>query len=803
MAVRRSAAFEPAPLDISTPDLPRPTAEVESEAKAAPRRRSSALFLRVAQLRRNLDAPFVRNAYSLVGSTLATSLLGVAFWIAAARLFSKEDVGRDAALISTMLFLSSISQLNLTNGFNRFVPTAGIGTRRLVLVGYLAAAATALVASSIFVLGVDLWAPRLGLLQDHWPYALWFVGGTVIWTVFALQDAVLTGLGEARWVLIENVCYGIVKLGLLVSVAAALPVLGVFASWTAPLGVVVVVVNIGIFRRMLPARRHPPLEPVDASMVRRYVGFDMVATIMMSATIGLMPVIVLSIVGPSASAYLYLSWTIAYTLYLVSIGVGMSFVTESARAPERIIELARKMIAHSLRIVAPLAVFVALTAPLVLRVFGPAYSHHATHLLQLLALSAIPNVVTATYLSIARVQRRLSAVIAATGALAVGVLTLSIILVHVIGVAGVGVAWLVSQTALATVLLLGELRTVWLPYVHVDRMRSIISRRSPVPARLVARSPRRDGLADVAVALEDAGLAAEGWAPTNVLEDTAAIRVVAVRDNRDSRDGLLKVATNDYGVEALGREVAALEALHETAPPDVLSVLPRPVRSGSEGRAWTLETRLPGVSCGTPAGVRVVPDLAARMVSLYRTTAAQAQIAEDLPELLELPIAATESFPTSALRFTADATSLARLQDELRSELTGAAVTVARVHGNLWLGNVLAAPDGRTVTGIVNWERSRIDLPMVELMHLVCTTRALLEQRELGGVVRDVISKRHLREDEAELVRTAPGSSELSPRTAVLLMWLRHVHGYAERAAGTRPSDVWLSHNVHQVLESV
>ncbi len=210
------------------------------------------------------------------------------------------------------------------------------------------------------MIGVNVWAPRLSLLQNHWPYALWFVGGTVIWTVFALQDAVLTGLGEARWVLIENVCYGVVKLLLLVTVAAALPILGVFASWTAPLTVAVVAVNFLIFRRMLPARDHAPLELVDARIVRRYVGFDMVATFMMSATIGLLPVIVLSIVGPSASAYLYLSWTIAYTLYLVSIQVGASFVTESARAPERIIELARKMIAHSLRIVAPLAILVAL-----------------------------------------------------------------------------------------------------------------------------------------------------------------------------------------------------------------------------------------------------------------------------------------------------------------------------------------------------------------------------------------------------------------------------------------------------------
>ncbi len=441
---------------------------------------------RAASLRGSLDAPFVRNAYSLVGSTLATSGFGVIFWIVAAHLFTKEEVGRDTALIATMLFLSSISQLNLTNGFNRFVPVAGVRTRRLVVTGYLATMATACVASSVFVLGINLWAPRLSLLNDHPIYALWFVLGTVVWTVFALQDAVLTGLGEAHWVLIENVIYGIVKIGLLFFVAASLPALGVYAAWTLPLIVAVIAVNGLIFKRMVPERRNQPLERIDAQAVRHYVGFDMVATLTLSATIGLMPVVMLSILGPSASAYLYLSWTIAYALYLVSIGVGMSFITETSKAPERIVELARKMIQHSLRIVAPLAIFIAVFAPWLLRIYGPAYSHHATRLLQLLALSAIPNAVTLCYLNITRVQRRMKAVITTTAFLAAGVLILAITLAPIIGIAAVGVGWLVSQTVVAIVLLLGELRTVWLPYVHTNRLRVITSRRSARAVRVAS-----------------------------------------------------------------------------------------------------------------------------------------------------------------------------------------------------------------------------------------------------------------------------------------------------------------------------
>ncbi len=747
---------------------------------------SASVRRRVAGLRVHLDVPFVRNAYSLVGSTLATSGFGFVFWIAAAHLFTKQEVGRDTALISTMLFLSSISQLNLTNGFNRFVPVAGLRTRRLVFVGYAAATATALLASTVFVLGIDLWAPRLSLLHAHWPYAVWFVLGTVVWTVFALQDAVLTGLGEARWVLVENIIYGIAKLGLLITVAAALPALGVFAAWTLPLVVAVVAVNALIFKRMVPARRHAPLETVNARTVRHYVGFDMVATLMMSAAIGLMPVIMLSILGPSASGYLYISWTIAYTLYLVSIGVGMSFVTETSKSPERIVEFARKMIKHSLRIVAPLAFLIALAAPFVLRIYGPAYSNHATRLLQLLALSAIPNAVTATYLSITRVQRRMKAVIVTTAALAAGVMVISVTLAPLIGVAAVGVGWFVAQSAVAAVLLLGELRTVWLPYVHADRVRSALSRSTARATRA-----RRDVASDGRAALQSAGLAGAEWEPLDVVDDPEGVRVVALRSRITGEDATLKVASGTSARNALRGDLQGLARARDVAPPELAAILPRFVGGGSlesgfEGGIWGLDTRRPGVDARTiasngPLCTAVTTDLVARLAGLYRTTATPIQIGEELPELLAFPLEVGDTLPTSRMRVRADETSLARLHAELRSDLVGSTLTAGLVHGNLWLGNVVCSEADRTVTAIVNWERSRMELPVVELMHLACTTRALVEHRELGAVVRDVLTEGCFRDAEVQLIGEAPGAGEVSTRTAVLLMWLRHVHAFTRR----------------------
>jgi O-antigen/teichoic acid export membrane protein len=754
----------------------------------------------VARLRIALDVPFVRNAYSLVGSVGATSGLGFVFWVVTARLYPVGDVGRASTLVATMLFLSSLSQLNLTNGFNRFVPTAGHRTHRLVGTGYLAAVATATATATVFVIGVDLWAPELSLLHDHWYYGAWFVGGTAVWTVFALQDAVLTGLGEARTVLAENVVYGVAKIGLLFLAAAAIPNLGAYAAWTLPLIPIIFVINAQIFRRHLPRRSHEPLEEIDGRAVRRYIGFDMVAAWMMTATIGLLPLFTLAILGAKASAYLYQSWTIAYTLYLAAIAVGMSLVTEASRQPERVVEYARRMIALALRIVAPLAIVIALGAPLILRLFGPAYANHATHLLQLLALSAIPNTITATYLSIARVQRRLRAVIVATGALAVTVLTLAIVLMPIIGVTGAGAAWLIGQTLVASVLLAGELRTVWLPYVRSDRWWGRVGKREPRPRS--ARAIASEGQELLAATTLDQ----LAWDVVDVELAPDDVRVAVLRSHTDASEAELWVGRSGRAADAVRTNLDGIRAARAAASPAALEIVPDVLAAGSGPRVWSAVSRGAGVD-----GLTVVErgnagalqaDLAARIVELHRATAVPRQLDVDLPDLLELPQAATGTLPTTRLRVRADETSLARLQEELRRELGGATVTAGLVHGNLWLGNVRATPEGR-VTSLVHWERSRLDLPVLDLLHLVCTTRAEVEHRELGAVVRDVIAGAGLRDDEQALVGMAPGAGELSPRTAVLLMWLRHVQGYARHFEGSRPSHVWMSHNVHEVLESV
>ena len=89
-------------------------------------------FRPITQLLNHLQAPLFRNGYALIFNSAMTSVLGLFYWIIAANYYDAETVGINSALINTMMFLANVTQLNLTNGLNRFLPTAGQATARFI-----------------------------------------------------------------------------------------------------------------------------------------------------------------------------------------------------------------------------------------------------------------------------------------------------------------------------------------------------------------------------------------------------------------------------------------------------------------------------------------------------------------------------------------------------------------------------------------------------------------------------------------------------------------------------------------------
>jgi O-antigen/teichoic acid export membrane protein len=403
----------------------------------------------------HLRTPLFRNGYALIASTGITSVLGLLYWAIAARFYGTEAVGLNSMAISVMIFMSGIAQINLQETMIRFIPQAGKKTLRLVVSAYALVIGLSIITGIVFCLGVALWSPALAFLISSPDTILWFTCAIIFWSLFVVEDSVLVGLRQALWIPLENAIFSVLKIGLLILLAAALPQTGIFMSWTVAVAVIIVPINFLIFRRLIPnhtATAHPTTTPIRMRQLSKYIAGNYVAALLSNMASALLPLIITQMAGAEANAHFYLAWIVAGALQIITANMATSLTVEAATNSANLAEYRRRALSGIARLLVPLVVLVIVFAPLILRLMGPSYLAEGTLLLQLLAVAAIPNLYTMLYIGLARVQNRIAGIIAVYGANALFVLGLSTLLLPSLGISGVGFAWVISQTVIALAL---------------------------------------------------------------------------------------------------------------------------------------------------------------------------------------------------------------------------------------------------------------------------------------------------------------------------------------------------------------
>ncbi|QMU71972.1 lipopolysaccharide biosynthesis protein [Streptacidiphilus sp. P02-A3a] len=453
------------------------------------RRRTSTVAQRLAGLPllgRFLGGdPLLRNGVVLTLASLASSVLGAAYWsvVGPGLHYSTSTVGRNYSAVSMVMFLGGVSQLNLADVMVRFAPSAGSATRRIVTRAYLASIALALLVGVGFVLLVPWVSPGLGFLHTPLTGTV-FVVAVVAYGIFILQDGVLTGLRRPSWVLGEQLLFSLSKLVAVALFALSVRDSGILLSWTVALLLALLYVNTYLFGFAIPARerevsrmeRRPSwardAQPGDVTGLHlipaestaglvRFTAATYVGGLFWLAASTLPQVLILDTLGARDSAYFSISWVITTMLYVISINMGSSIVVESAGDPKRLAKAVRTVLRGTGALLLGGAAALIAAAPLVLRLFGSDYPGHATALLRLLALSSLPNLIIATALAAYRVRRRAVMVVVVYGATCALVFGLFQVLVPRFGLAGMGLAWLVTQVLVAAALLV--FRDSWLP----------------------------------------------------------------------------------------------------------------------------------------------------------------------------------------------------------------------------------------------------------------------------------------------------------------------------------------------------
>lgn len=781
---------------MATVDLsPEPAAADEPSAPDDP---SSGRRGPITRLKGLLADPMSRSGYALVLGSAITSALGMGFWVLAARLYDASHVGTTSAMISAMGFLSAGSALGLKNGFIRFLPIAGAGAARFIRNAYAACITVSAVAALIFVIGQPLWAHELTMLREGPLPALFFMAATASWTIFILQDSVLTGLRMASWVPAENAVFAVAKLILLVLLVGA-PVWGIFVAWSIPSIALLLPVNLLILRRL----RNRPREEVEEGGISirdviRFAAGDHVAAFLWLGTTELLALVVLAQAGAESSAFYFLSFQIAYSLFLVTSNFASAFVVEAAVHPREETALLRRAVVQSARLVVPAAVGIAVLAPFVLRVMGDEYEANAVPLLRLLVLSAVPQILVGTAVGRARLHRRVRLVALIYLVIAICLFSGATFGLQAGGLEAVGWAWLVTHVVLAVLLTptvlhppLGRWMFGWL-------LRRAATARTGVHQRGRSVSARR--------VLPGALAAAGAEEPTKYALLPSHHDAIVARAMIGGDPVVVRVAMTEAGTEALNDNAEMVQRLsgHRRLP-RWQTIVPNLLHRGEvDGRVFVVESFLPGSSLDRLTGearAAGIERARAALGALHHATARNARFDDSVARRwIDEPLEALRRIPAVAER----ADDLQQLRTWLRRELVGNKVKLCWVHGDFWAGNVLVSETTGLprVTGLIDWENGRLDgFAELDLAHLWLAEQPGEMGASLLGSLEQPESWPDTKVREDGTVVSRPSGM---PADAVLVLaWLGHVADGAGRSTDHPPSRIWVNRNVMAVLDRI
>jgi len=390
-----------------------------------------------------------------MSGTVVSAGLGFVFWVVAARALSEAEVGRDGALVATMVALAAASQLNLAATLPRFLPQLRGQASRVVLTALGACSLAGLVLAAAFSLVVPSLTDSLETAADEPVLFVLFTAGVVLMTLMAVQDAALAGVRRARWLPVEQLIYNGMRVAALVLAAVVGLDHGIMLAWVVPLALVLPLSARLLFADALPAHAAREREGDTATpalthaVLARFLAADSIAFLMRQATTAAMPILVLAYVGPVEAAAFTLPFALVVAFDVVFFGAATSLTIEGAQHGARLAELIRELIRRFLVPTLVVAVLLAVAAPVALLPFGSDYSSDGAAALRFLALGSAVRAVLVFTEVLQRLRGFLRPVLAFSAIALIGVAVLGPLLIDAHGIAGGGAAWFAAHALAA------------------------------------------------------------------------------------------------------------------------------------------------------------------------------------------------------------------------------------------------------------------------------------------------------------------------------------------------------------------
>jgi O-antigen/teichoic acid export membrane protein len=354
------------------------------------------------------EGPLIRNAASLYGSTIVTSVLGFCYWLLAAHMVPATAVGTASAIQSGAQFLSIFCVLGLGTLLISELSVDRTHARSLILTAAVSAGTLALLVS--VGVGVSLANATNSLSPglSNPIKILIFAIITMLSTVLLLMDDVCIGLLRGDLQLRRNTVFAVSKLMILPLLIALWPERTgeeLVLVWTVGLALSMVTVSIAVKNLFPKEQWHLDFSGLYAK--RKLIFGHHWLNLSAQSPRLLIPVLCAAIVGAAANAAYTAATLIAYFVTVIPLQLSTVLF---ALAPGDEVALKRE-VRRTMRLSGWIALaaapFFALFGSRILALFGHSYQTASTAL-TVLGLTTYPFAIKAHYIAIARVRGKMN-----------------------------------------------------------------------------------------------------------------------------------------------------------------------------------------------------------------------------------------------------------------------------------------------------------------------------------------------------------------------------------------------------------
>lgn len=378
----------------------------------------------------DLHDSLYKNSFFIMLTSISNAGFGFFFWMLAAKLYPKEDVGIATALISSMALLVMLSRFGLDQSIIRFFPECD--KSRVFSTSVIITTLSAVLFGIIFLAGIDIWSPELGMLKEHLFLYLTFLAVNSIATLTGVS---FLALRKGEYYFLQSLLVG--SRVLLLFPLVFFGALGIFSSAGISFTLASLLSAFFLFRFGIKP------SGMDREFLNDSLHFsagNYIAGLLMTAPNQILPIMVLNVIGAEEAAHYYIAFAIASILFMIPGAFSTSLFIEGSHG-ESLKRGTLKSLSAMLSLLTPAVMLLYLYGDILLGIIGKSYVE-GFELLRIFALSSFFVAICRVYFSIKKVQKDVKGLVFLSALIFVLITGLSYVFMLEFGIVGIGYAWM-------------------------------------------------------------------------------------------------------------------------------------------------------------------------------------------------------------------------------------------------------------------------------------------------------------------------------------------------------------------------